>query len=321
VSAFHSLLIIKPGSFGDVIHALPCAAALKKFQPDLRITWLVDSRWQDLLTDSPVIDETIAFPRESFGSLPGAFRALPWARGLGTLRPDMALDLQGLLRSALMARFSRARHITGLADAREGAGLFYQTVTPVQPGEHAVRRYLRSIEALGFPRVDTPEFPLPTGTLPAALPTGRPFVLLHPYARGGGKSLTRKSIHAFCQALAPMTVVLAGRGTPGKSLPDNTVDLLNHTSIPELIGLIRAAAFVVSVDSGPMHIAAALHSRLLSIHTWSDPRLVGPFNEEASVWQGGEIRRQRFDKTALPPPRSPNDDDIAAMAQWVRERI
>jgi len=319
--SIRSLLIIKPGSFGDVIHALPCAAALKKFLPETRITWLVDSRWQALLTDNPAIDATVAFPRESFKGLTGAARFLPWARDLGPLRPELALDLQGLFRSALMAKFSHAKHITGLADAREGATWFYHTVTPVHPGEHAVRRYLRSLETLGLPRVETPEFPLPAGTFPPGLPSENPFVLLHPYARGGGKSLSGKTIHAFCLAMAPIRVVVAGRGSLGGNLPDNAINFLNRTDIPGLIGLIRAAAFVVSVDSGPMHIAAAIHPRLLSIHTWSDPRLVGPFNEEASVWQGGEIRPQRFDDHALPPARSPEDADLTAMAHWVRERI
>ena len=61
-----------------------------------------------------------------------------------------------------------------------------------------------------------------------------------------------------------------------------------------MIWLLRAADFVVSVDSGPMHIAAAVGAKMLSIHTWSDPRLVGPFSDDAWIWQGGQIRRQQI---------------------------
>lgn len=315
-----TILIIKPGSFGDVIHALPCAAALKKLRPRTRITWLVDERWQPLLTGNPVIDETIVFPRENFRGPAGALRSLAWIRQLQPLRPDVALDLQGLLRSALMARFSRARHITGLADAREGARWFYHTVTPVTPGEHSVQRCLRSLETLGLPSAGPPEFPLPAGTLPAGLPANAPFVVLHPFARGKGKSLSPKHVLALCQALAPLPVVLAGQGRPPADLPENTINLLNQTRITEMIGLLRAAAFVVSVDSGPMHIAAALHSRLLSLHTWSDPRLVGPYNEQAWIWQGGGIRRQKLGGETA-PPRSPTDRDITHLAGWVREHV
>lgn len=315
-----TILIIKPGSFGDVIHALPCAAALKKLRPHTRITWLVDERWEPLLTDNPVIDKTIVFPREQFRGPAGALRALAWIRRLCPLRPDVALDLQGLLRSALMARFSQARHITGLADAREGARWFYDAVSPVLPGEHSVLRCLRSLETLGLPPAGPPEFPLPAGSLPDGTPTNTPFVVLHPFARGKGKSLPPAQVAAFCHALAPLSVVLAGQGRPPASLPPNTIDLLNRTRIGEMIGLLRAAAFVVSVDSGPMHIAAALHPRLLSIHTWSDPRLVGPYNEQAWIWQGGEIRRQNFGGKPL-PPRSPTDTDITQLSAWVRSRI
>ncbi|HEX5175982.1 MAG TPA: glycosyltransferase family 9 protein, partial [Chthoniobacteraceae bacterium] len=80
--------------------------------------------------------------------------------------------------------------------------------------------------------------------------------------------------------------------------PDNCVNLLNHTTILQLVWLIRRARFIISVDSGPMHIAAALTDRLISIHTWSDPRKVGPYNPDAWVWKNGDLRRVRD----LPPP-------------------
>src|SRR5207244_10616905 len=72
---------------------------------------------------------------------------------------------------------------------------------------------------------------------------------------------------------------------------DNCIDLTNQTSLLQLIWLIRAAHFIVSVDSGPMHIAAALTDRLLSIHTWTDPRRVGPYNPNAWVWKNGQLCR------------------------------
>ena len=92
-----------------------------------------------------------------------------------------------------------------------------------------------------------------------------------------------------------------------QELPGNTINLLNQTTIRQMIWLVGAAAFVVSVDSGPMHIAAAINPRLLSIHTWSDPRLVGPFSEEAWIWQGGEIRRQQLRSPFVAPGRSPEN--------------
>ncbi len=99
-------------------------------------------------------------------------------------------------------------------------------------------------------------------------------------------------------------------GETPANLPANAINLLNKTSIAEMIALIRAADFVVSVDSGPMHIAAATgHSAPLHPH-WSDPRLVGPFNEKAWIWQNSEIRRQRLDEEGFAPGRAPDSSEI-----------
>ena len=144
----------------------------------------------------------------------------------------------------------------------------------------------------------------------------RTFILLHPFARGEGKSLSQAHVLEFCNAVHPMTIVLAGVGKMQKELPDNTINLLNQTTIRQMIWLVGAAAFVVSVDSGPMHIAAAINPRMLSIHTWSDPRLVGPFSRDAWIWQGGEIRRQQLEATSLLPARSPEAADILKIAEF-----
>jgi len=317
--ALNSLLFIKPGSFGDVIHALPCAAAIKLASPKTRLTWLVDERWQSLLAGNPHIDETVVFPRQRFRGLGGKLASIPWALGLRKYKSDVALDLQGLLRSGLMARLSGSSRIIGLSDAREGARLFHSEITPVVTGEHAVLRYLRSMERLGFPPTGEPEFWLPQGERPARVQIDAPYVLLHPFARGEGKSLSAAQVSALCKALQPRKVVVAGMGT-APALPENAINALNLTSISEMIWLIRHAQFAISVDSGPMHIAAATRTPLLSIHTWSDPRMVGPFWESAWIWQGGEIRPQNLTASSLPPARYPNDTDIESIAEFAKSR-
>lgn len=317
-----SILIVKPGSLGDIMHALPCAAAIRRAWPTTKMAWLIDSRWRELLEGNPLGIETVDFPREKFRGPLGALRSLPWAFGLGALQPSVAVDLQGLLRSALIARFSRARRIHGLSDAREGAGLFYQAVTPVLPHEHAVHRYLRILSALGISPPETPAFPLPEGTLPSGIAAMPPFLLLHPFARGKGKSLSAEHVETLCRHLRPLPIVLAGQGRMDIPLPDNAVNFLNRTSLHEFIGLARVARFTISVDSGPMHIAAAISPNLLSIHTWSDPHLVGPCHEDAWIWQGGEIRRQSLSPSApLLPPRRPRLSEMASIAKWVTEHI
>jgi ADP-heptose:LPS heptosyltransferase len=95
------------------------------------------------------------------------------------------------------------------------------------------------------------------------------------------------------------------------------VNLLNRTTLPELCWLLRHARFTVSVDSGPMHIAAAVSANLLSIHTWSDPRKVGPFNSHAPgawIWKDGKIGRMADFPNGSDVPRS-------ALGRWVGGKI
>lgn len=314
------ILFIKPGSMGDVIHALPCAVAIKNRWPDAKLTWLIDDRWQPLLGGLSSLDAAVVFPRQKFRGLLGIVKSLPWIAGLSRLSPDLVLDLQGLLRSALMARFSGGKRIVGLSDAREGATGFYHQIAQVGEPCHAVTRYLRALPALGVPIPKTPEFPLPAGDEPDAAPAA-PYVLLHPYSRGAGKSLSPEQVAAFCQALPRRTVVIVGGGTPPDPLPSNALSLLNRTSLDELIWLTRRADFVVSVDSGPMHIAAALTDRLLSIHTWSDPGLVGPYNPKAHIWKDGKIFVQDFTVGREASDRTPTSEDIKTMAAWVESQL
>ena len=292
-----SLLLIKPGSMGDVIHALPVASAIRQAWPDADLTWVVDPRWAPLLEGNPAVSRVQLFPRQEFLGPLGWGRALRWYSELGRLRPDFVVDLQGLLRSALMAKFCRGKVVLGLSDAREGARFFYRRSARTLPGEHAVLRYLRCLPLLGIPEPEPLEFILPSGTAPP-FPPG--YIVLHPFARGAGKSMEAGAIRAFVAEIqAKIRIVIVGVGNSPASLPGDVIDLAGKTSLSELIGVLRGARFVVSVDSGPMHLAAAIGVPLLGVHTWSDPRLVGPFHKEAWVWQGGEIRLQDFGKPPL----------------------
>lgn len=288
-----SALIVKPGSMGDVIHALPVASTLKSAYPRCHIAWLVDQRWSPLLDGNPWVDERIPFPRQKFGGLVGLIRSIPWAVGLRRIKPDVTLDLQGLLRSGLFTRCARSKSVLGLSDAREGARFFFDQTARTQPGEHSVLRYLRICSLMGIPMPSEPDFWLPPGKPHAAMPE-EPFILIHPFARGRGKSLSLSALQALCEALAPRKIVLAGAIAPG--LPDwmHTLNLLGRTDLHELVFLIRRASYMVSVDSGPAHIAAAVGTPLLAIHSWSNPVLVGPFSKHAHIWHRGRIRKQNF---------------------------
>jgi len=282
-----TILIIKPSSLGDVVHTLPAVALVKRHWPQARLRWLVNPEWAPLLDGNPDVDEVVHFPRGQFRGVAGWARIPAWAKEIAARKADLVLDFQGLLRSALIARLSRADggRIVGLSDAREGARHFYDQTVDVSAQTHAVERYLALVAALGIGTAGPLAWPLPAGTAPTGFGADEPFLLLHPFSRGAGKSLTPAEVAEFVRVVAPRRVVLAGRADTPVAAAPNVTDLLNRTTLPELIWLVRRAAFTVSVDSGPMHIAAALTSRLLSIHTWSDPRRVGPFRPEAWIWQ------------------------------------
>lgn len=291
---------------GDVIHALPVATAIHRTWPETRITWIIDPRWEALLKNNPALAATHPFPRSEFRGPLGMLRFLAWCRRLRELRADAALDLQCLLRSGLMARFSHARRVWGLSDAREGAGFFYTDSVPVFKNEHSVQRYLRALPAMGIPIPEKPEWILPIDTTCYAIPANKPFVVIHPFSRGAGKSLDSECLDAFLKTFrvhSDALCVMVGSGDYSRATEIGFLNLLNQTTLGELTDILRRASFVVSVDSGPMHLAAALGTPLLSIHTWSDPRSVGPFSEKAWIWQSGAIRRQSF--TAAPLPEKP----------------
>lgn len=314
------LLVLKPSSLGDVVHTLPAVAALRAKFPSARITWMVSDEWAPLLEGNPDISDLLIFPRRDFRGPLGAMRFMRWrAKTASQLAPDLILDYQGLLRTGLTANVFRGVPVYGLSDAREGARFFQTNTVRVLPNMHAVERYLALSAAVGATTGGTPVFRLPGGHAPAASLPSEPWILLHPFSRGRGKSLSPDAVRAFCLE-ASIPVVLAGRSdaTIG-NVPDNTTNLLNKTSIPELVWLLRRAAFVVSVDSGPMHLAAAATEKLVGIHTWSDPCKVGPYRAGAHVWKGGEFF------PALDPASSgarsmvPDAQDAATIARRARE--
>jgi heptosyltransferase-1 len=289
--AREKILIIKPSSLGDVVHTLPSVAAIRDAHSGAEITWLINPEWAPLLRGNRDIDHVHIFPRGQFRGFGAAVRLLPWIRRTRQLQSEIALDFQGLLRSALIAKASGAKKVLGMSDGREGSRFFYQQVAAVDRKAHAVDRYLRLAEMFGADLKKPLRFPLPTGD---PLPRFDPlpgFAVLHPHARGRRKSMARAVVMELCRAFAPARVIIVGRSRRRFSPPENCIDLTNQTTLLQLVWLIRNAAYVISVDSGPMHIAAALTPNLVSIHTWSDPRRVGPYNTAAWIWKNGKLLR------------------------------
>lgn len=286
-----SILIIKPSSLGDIVHTLPAVAAIRDAHPRAEITWVINPEWAPLLRGNQDVNHVHIFPRGEFRGMGASRSIMPWLRQTKKLRPDLALDFQGLLRSAFIAKASKAREIYGMSDGREGSRWFYHRVAKVNRRQHAVERYLQLAEIAGAKIGDALRCQIPTGDPLPRFDEYPPFILLHPFSRGDAKSLSPSVIEEICRAFAPTRVVVVGQSRRKINTPENCVELTNQTTLLQLCRLIRVASFIITVDSGPMHIAAAVTDRLLSIHTWTDPRRVGPYNSDAWIWKNGKILR------------------------------
>jgi heptosyltransferase-1 len=264
---------------------------LREAHPHAEITWLINPELAPLLRGNPDVNHVHFLPSGHLGGLGAPKSLLPWLKKTREIRPDLALDFQGLRRSAFIAKISGAKEVCGMSNALVGARWFYDRVARVNRRSHAVERYLKLAECAGATVGESFRCPVPSGDQLPRLDAHPPFVLLHPFARGQDKSLSNRVIDEFCHSLAPTRVVVVGQSHRRMNTPENCVDLTRQTSLLQLIWLIRVARFVVSVESGPMHIAAAVTGNLLSIHTWTDPRRIGPYNPDAWVWKHGQLVR------------------------------
>lgn len=270
------ILLIKPSSLGDVIHAYPAAAALRAMNEVEALDWVINSELAPLIEGSPIVRRALKFPRREPRSL------VDFVSELRSEQYDLVVDLQGLLRSALIGRLAsrnaRAK-FAGIGDAREFASLFYQQKVKVIPG-HAIVRYLQVVRALGACVDGEWRFPLPPTVLPEGFSTSPEYVVIHPFSRGAGKALGASLVSALVEAVAPRRAVIVGQGE--MVLPAGVENLTGRTTLPELMGVLQCASGVISSDSGPMHLAVALGRPTVALFgVSSNPELTGPWAENS----------------------------------------
>lgn len=321
---FQSALIVKPSSLGDIVHTLPAVHAIKSAYPHLRLRWIAKPEWLPLIQGVPGVDEAIPFPQADFRGVGGFARAALWAAEWNKREralPEIVLDFQGLLRSGLISLTSGSRPVVGLSDAREGASRFYDHILPIDAEAHAVDRYLAMARAFGIEvAAQDVVFPLAQGE-PREAP--KSFVLIHPYSRGADKSLGTHELQVLCDCLTTVPILIVGKASEPPALRGQHItDLTNQTSLMELLWLMRRASMVVSVDSGPMHIAAAVNDAVLGLHTWSDPRKVGPYNPNAMIWKAGRIaHRNEFTPAECQIEASIGEGDARRIADFVLQKL
>jgi heptosyltransferase-1 len=272
------ILIIKPSSLGDVVHALPAVNLIRRRFPDAHISWLIRDSLESLLKNCPVINERIRFRRHDYARFP----ALLWR--LYRTRFDIVVDLQGLLRSGLMTVATRAPRRIGLGDAREGARWFYNEIVPVER-VHAVRRYLLAAKHLGCETMPI-EFPL---GVPSHIQT-EGLIAVNPSARWKTKLWGDDKFAELVRQLPNKRVVLTGSVADRLRcdyIAQGRRNVAGGTDLFELAELYSRCSVVITNDSGPMHIAAAVGTPVIAIFGPTDPSLTGPFGKQHVVLRAG----------------------------------
>jgi lipopolysaccharide heptosyltransferase I len=310
------IALIKPSALGDVIHALPVLDALRQRFPQSRITWVVNKSYEPLLIGHPALDETIGVDRHALKQGPRRIiRAIAdLASQLRRRRFDLVLDLQGLLRSGIIAAATAAPRRVGLALAREGSRWFYTDLVPTPLGfnEHAVERNWRMAEALGVGHLPK-RFVVPIPEQARAWAAGqlrdcpRPWLALGVGARWLTKRWPPESFAVLARRSQQHfggTVVFVGAAdeTPlaGRVIAQLTGpwrDFTGQTTLPQLAALLERADVMVSNDTGPLHLAAALGRPVVAPYTCTQIRRHGPYGAfrgavESSVWCQGSYVRQ-----------------------------
>jgi lipopolysaccharide heptosyltransferase I len=320
------ILIIKPSSLGDVIHALPFLKAVKDSFPDAQVDWAISKNLKGILEGNPLIHELISFDKESWKDIKNLPQTLSEITGLRKFlkskRYDLAVDLQGLLRSGLITFFTPASTKIGFKHAREGSRYFYDKKISDNGAVHAVDKCLEVAAAIGA-KSKKIGFPLHTDAkarekITQLTDNVSEYIVIVPSARWATKRWPAEYFSSLIKKI-PCPCVIAGTKadralaheiiqqtisrdqrtktslSPDKKAESNNtiIDLSGRTTLKELVALIDGAKAVVSNDSGPMHIAAALNKPVVALFGPTDPAKTGPYG-----WQ--KHKNMKVIRTTVP---------------------
>ena len=295
-------LIIRLSSIGDVLHATAVARSLKRSCPTAHLTWLVSPPASELLRCNPDIDELLIWDRAPFDRAIAGRHFLSAKRALGKARQllaghhfDIALDIQDLFLTGLLARMSGAPRRIGIHERHEFNQLFMTEHAPDIADPHKVRRYLSVLAPLGIPADESRrvlELPPALDTFAArfwpahGIDPAQPLLLVNTRTTWPDKNWQPEHFAAALQDL-PAAVQIVFCGSTGDStyieaarqaLPRPTYSIAGETDLLELAALIRSATLLLTCDTGPLHIATALGAPTLSLWGPTHPKIYGPLN-------------------------------------------
>jgi heptosyltransferase I len=316
------LLIVRLSAMGDVIHTLPAAVFLRRAFPRAHIGWLIEERWAELLCAPgsprrgarsalrPLVDEVHAVNlklwRKSLLSISTLQRIATVWNDVHGAHYDTAVDLQGAIRSAMLARLSGARVILGAAEPRESPSSLWYTRKVVARGRHVIEQNLSIAGGLierstrvtaadvsyDFPRAARVEASVDQWLAEHGIAD---FVILNPGAGWGAKRWPAERYGEVASELGDLGVRSIINYGPGEAKLARMVEAASRgtalamtCTISELIALTRRARLFIGGDTGPLHLAAALRVPVVAIYGPTDPARNGPHGTRSIVLRSSE---------------------------------
>ncbi len=308
-----NILIVKTSAIGDVTHTLPVLNALRKHYPGAKITWLVEEAAADLVKGHRALDRVLVSRRKHWAaemrSGAGFIKAWREIRGfirdLRSTRYDLLFDFQGLLKSGIWVWLADADRKIGFGRGMEHAECSYiflnERIAPVSMDTHALRREMALLKAVGI-ETDEIVFDLPITERDRAevenllaghgIDRQKTIVAINPVARWPTKLWINERFATVGDHLLEQGCVVVFTGSPAdhgeidliiSSMKGRAVNLAGKTSLMSLAALYQEADVVVSTDTGPMHIAAAVGTPLVAIFGSTAPWRTGPWGDKHLV--------------------------------------
>jgi 3-deoxy-D-manno-octulosonic-acid transferase/heptosyltransferase-1 len=306
-----NILIVKLSAIGDVVHTLPSLSALRKLYPAAHITWVIEEAASDLIEDHPYLDRVIVSHRKRWirdlkkGHIGKTIKNIRTFIKEVRERPyDLVIDFHGLLKSAVIVLLSSGRRKLGYNSLQEMSGLFLNEKIHEDMEKHAVLRYLDFPRYLGA-EIGEPEFLIPIRQenrekVEELLKTNHidikdAFVVVNPIAFWETKLWEEEKFARLCDLIAEkLKVRLIFTGSDSGEIRRlqslmtfPSVNLGGKTALRDLAYLCRLAALLVTTDSGPMHLAAAMGTPVIALFGPTDPSRTGPFGQGHTVIQKG----------------------------------
>jgi len=305
------LVIVRLGAMGDIIHTLPAVSALRRAFPATTIGWVVEERWAELLCTLPTARSGPRSPQRPLVDRIHTVNTKQWRSSMSSIQTwqqigaalsdvrgieyQVAVDLQGAARSALIARWSGAPEVFGAAQPRENVASMFYTRKVITRGEHVVEQNVSLAEPLAGEVLEIPPAELPRDDA-AELECDRrlkgvgAFALLSPGAGWGAKQWPAERYGAVARGLDGGGLKSLVNFGPGEEELALAVERASGgaaqalaCTLPQLIALSRRASLFVGGDTGPLHLAAALRVPVVGIYGPTNPARNGPFGTRSIV--------------------------------------